>query len=107
MTRPADDRATRLAVEALQREADATDADSLQLLKRARFKALNAERGPRSSGWLWATATAAVLALAVGIGYIDRNGNENALLAQQPLAEPELYEEMEFYLWLSEELETD
>ncbi|MDX1556078.1 MAG: hypothetical protein R3212_08635, partial [Xanthomonadales bacterium] len=61
----------------------------------------------RPAAWLWAAATAAVLVLAVGIGVIDHDGHDDRLLAQQPVAEPELYEEMEFYLWLSEELETE
>lgn len=99
------------AVAALERMADAADATSEQALNAARRKALqgmipSATSNKRPSRWLWAAATAAALALAVGIAWVDRNGHELPP-AEQLVADAELYQQMEFYLWLSEELESE
>lgn len=108
MSRSAEREAIDAAIEALERLDSATDAASVQALDAARAGALQAPWAPRPSPLVWASAAAAVLALVVGIGIFDRNGGgDDTLLAQQPVADAELYQEMEFYLWLSEELETD
>lgn len=107
MSRLPEHRAIESAAEALDRMADATDAKTEQALNSARRDALRGLGKSRTSAWLWATATAAVLALAVGITFFDGNGEDKPLLAQQPIADAELYQEMEFYLWLSEQLESE
>lgn len=109
MNRPPDrhtnDSCIEAAVEALDRIADATDANSDRTLNAARREALGAT-GARASPWFWAAATATVAALAVAIVFFDRDGNDLPPLTEQLVADAELYQEMEFYLWLSEELES-
>lgn len=107
MIRPTEQRVIESTVEALERMADASDAATDQALNAARRQALERNSGAWSSSWPWAMAGAAVLALAIGIAFFGGNGEEGALLAQQPVADAELYQEMEFYLWLSEELEAE
>jgi hypothetical protein len=107
MSRLPEQRAIEFAAEALVRMADATDAQTEQALNSARRDALRGLDKTRTSAWLWATATAAVLALAVATIFLDGNGEDKTLLAQQPVADAELYRDMEFYLWLSEQLESE
>lgn len=111
MNRPAEPRDTRecidATVEALDRMADGTDAQTEQALGAARRKALDAAQARRLSSWHWAAATAAVLALAIVLAFVYRNGNDLPPLNEQLVADAELYQEMEFYLWLSEELESE
>lgn len=102
--------------EALDRLADAGGAQADRALDAARREALRSLDENRAAPWLWATAAAAAFALAVVVAFVDFNegdfdDGEPALLAQQPPPEPvadaELYQEMEFYLWLSQELESE
>lgn len=98
--------------EALDRMAREADPRADQALDAARREALREPDRNRTWAWLWATTAAAVLALAVVVAFIDFkegdfNDGEPSLLAQQPVADAELYQDMEFYLWLSQELESE
>jgi hypothetical protein len=106
MNRPRDRQCIETAVSALDRIADANDAATEQALDAARRQALQGPNRMRPLRLLSAAAAAAVLLLAAGIAFVDRNGGELAPLTEQLAADAELYQEMEFYLWLSEELES-
>ena len=109
MSGPADQHVIERTVAALQQSEDALGTADRARLNAASRAALEAAGKPRVSVWMWASAgaAAAALALAIGLGNFNGNGTQTNMLAQQVLAEPELYEEMEFYLWLSAELEEE
>lgn len=111
MNHEIDKNVAQAASSALDQLAAATDADTAQQLDRARRQALDAG-GSYRLGRRWAVGAAAcAVALAavaavliqVGPGVLD----ENALVAQELVADPELYEELEFYSWLSQEIEAE
>lgn len=93
-------------VDELDRQVEAVDASDDQFLNHARRKAL-ASGLPSSrkliSGWAFAGVAAVVMAVVVMMA--DRNEGETANITETLVADTELYEEMEFYQWLSEELE--
>jgi len=73
-------------------------------LDEARRHALRHSSRPAPAHWAWAGAAAAAAALAVLLLVaLPRPG---APPAPPPVAESDLYEDMEFYLWLAEELES-
>lgn len=107
MNRPPDRQCIETAVAELERMANATDAATEQALDAARRQALQGMNRMRPPRLLWATASAVALLVAVGIAFVDRNGGELALLTETLVPDAELYQELEFYLWLSEELESE
>ena len=94
-------------VGALERITDATDAQTDQALNAARRNALRESGAKRTKNWLMTLASAVVLVLVVGVFTAGRNGSEVSAMTEQLVADAELYQEMEFYLWLSEELELE
>lgn len=94
-------------VAALDRLGDATNAQTEQILNAAR-QAATSERIPKHNRhWLWALTSAAVLILVAGVYTGGRNGSEAVAITEQLVADAELYQDMEFYTWLSEELESE
>lgn len=104
MNQRPDHEVIQAAVKALGRVAAATDAATEQAFNAARHEAVGRRRKAASTGWLLAAAAALVLAMGISLFY--PRAEQETLLAQQPVADAELYQEMEFYLWLSEELES-
>ena len=106
MTTP-DRQCAETTLSALDRVADATDAQTDQALNTARQAAIRAHETKYNRHWLWALASAAVLVLVVGVYSAGRNGSEATAITEQLVADAELYQDMEFYTWLSEELESE
>ena len=94
-------------LDTLDRIERATDAQTEQALNASRRAALGSHNSKHNRHWMWALASAAVLVLVVGIYTAGRNGSEGAAITEQLVADAELYQDMEFYTWLAEELESD
>lgn len=97
-----DKRIHELGREALDAVTDALPADSVRRLNAARQQALLPQR-PLSRPWRF-VAAAAVLVLALSIGILMRPGEQAAVAP--PVADADLYQDLEFYLWLAQELES-
>ena len=92
----------RRTLSGLDAVTDHTPGTQRQRLDAARRAALNAPVR-RHPAWLPAGALAAVLAAVL----ITAGLHESPLEPDEmPVADAELYEDMEFYLWLAEELES-
>ena len=91
------------AVAALEKETGAQTEAWRQRLDRARREALQGRRRPVPRRWAWAGAAAGLALAVVLLVGLPQSGDN---LAQPPVAEADLYEDMEFYLWLAKELDS-
>ncbi len=84
------------------------DSDALQqALSNARRRALQAGRQRHHHGFI-PYASAALLLIAVSIGVwtlLPDNGNQQQMAAQDTRMVPDIYEDLEFYLWLANQKE--
>lgn len=94
--------AARHRLRALEQELD---ADSLARLSAARSRAL-AARGTQfplpGPAWLTGAAMAMVLGVATLLGYQHWQTEPDAAASGQLAENPELYRDLDFYMWLSE-----
>lgn len=105
MKRSDEARVVDTALDALDRVVDSLDLSTDQELDAARLKALDAGQGRPSRSWIWALAPALALVLAIVLVTNVGNGSDHANIGETLVADAELYEDLEFYQWLSEELE--
>lgn len=91
----------------LDRMADATDAQTVHALHEARRASIGSENSRFSRWQIMASGLTAAVVVVLGVYLTDRNNSEVSAMAQQLVVDAELYEEMEFYTWLSEELDSE
>jgi hypothetical protein len=80
------------------------DSDALrQSLRKARRQALQSRSRPRRYGFArYASAALLLVAVSVGIWTLQQdNGNQQQMAAQDTGAVPDVYEDLDFYLWLA------
>lgn len=93
-------------VRGLEAVTDATPRSLQTRLDAARRLAVEGGNGTARRGWLWAGAAVAVVVGALALGIVIRPNPETAPPAPAPVADADLYQDLEFYVWLAEELDS-
>lgn len=84
------------------------DTDALQQsLHNARRQALQSDSQHRHHGFVpWASAALLLVAVSIGIWTLQPDtGNQQQIAAQDSQIIPDIYEDLEFYLWLANQKE--